>query len=181
MNNLSMKGICRRSLLYLVMLSMIVGFLAAFAPKVQAAEPRVDNPFVGATAYINPDYAALIDTSIAQTSDSDLVARMETVKSYPTAVWLDRIAAIHGGARMPGGKAWRIILIWRWRRSKAVCRLRRQSLFMICLAGTARRLHQRRASLVARRSPAVQDRIYRCHYRSARQAEIPGHSHCHGH
>ena len=48
-------------------------FLAAFAPKVQAAEPRVDNPFVGATAYINPDYAALIDTSIAQTSDSDLV------------------------------------------------------------------------------------------------------------
>ena len=106
MNNLSMKGICRRSLLYLVMLSMIVGaFLAAFAPKVQAAEPRVDNPFVGATAYINPDYAALIDTSIAQTSDSDLVARMETVKSYPTAVWLDRIAAIHGGAANAGRKS----------------------------------------------------------------------------
>ena len=30
---------------------------------------------------------------------------METVKSYPTAVWLDRIAAIHGGAANAGRKS----------------------------------------------------------------------------
>ncbi|GIQ67349.1 hypothetical protein DUZ99_02530 [Xylanibacillus composti] len=103
---LSMRGISRKSLVYLVMLSMVVGsFLAAFAPKAQAAEPRVNNPFVGATAYINPDYAALIDTSIARTSDPNLASRMETVKSYPTAVWLDRIAAIHGGAANAGRKS----------------------------------------------------------------------------
>ncbi|XID92816.1 glycoside hydrolase family 6 protein [Paenibacillaceae bacterium WGS1546] len=70
-----------------------------------AAEPRVDNPFVGATAYVNPDYAALIDTSIAQISDSALIAKMQTVKSYPTAVWLDRIAAIEGGAANGGRKS----------------------------------------------------------------------------
>nr|WP_139367674.1 glycoside hydrolase family 6 protein [Bacillus alkalicellulosilyticus] len=70
-----------------------------------AAETRVDNPFVGATAYINPDYADLIDTSIARTSDPTLRAKMETIKSYPTAVWLDRIAAIHGGEVNSGRKS----------------------------------------------------------------------------
>nr|WP_281891103.1 glycoside hydrolase family 6 protein [Paenibacillus sp. YYML68] len=66
--------------------------------SVVAAEAHVENPFLGATAYINPDYAALIDTSIAQVSDASLKAQMNTIKSYPTAVWLDRRAAIHGGA-----------------------------------------------------------------------------------
>ncbi|MCM3039146.1 glycoside hydrolase family 6 protein [Paenibacillus motobuensis] len=72
------------------------------AQKSYAAEAHVDNPFLGATMYVNPDYAALIDTSIAQVSDSSLKAKMETVKSYPTAVWLDRIAAINGGAENGG-------------------------------------------------------------------------------
>ena len=72
------------------------------AQKSYAAEAHVDNPFLGATMYVNPDYAALIDTSIAQVSDSTLKAKMETVKSYPTAVWLDRIAAINGGAENGG-------------------------------------------------------------------------------
>lgn len=62
-----------------------------------AAEPHADNPFVGATMYVNPDYANLIDTSIAQVTDSALADQMRTVKSYPTAVWLDRIDAIYGG------------------------------------------------------------------------------------
>ncbi|CAM4392141.1 glycoside hydrolase family 6 protein [Paenibacillus tarimensis] len=73
--------------------------------KSSAAEARVDNPFVGATAYINPDYANLIDTSIAKVTDSELAAQMETVKSYPTAVWLDRIAAIHGGEQNGGRRS----------------------------------------------------------------------------
>ncbi|WP_261807985.1 glycoside hydrolase family 6 protein [Paenibacillus sp. N3.4] len=70
-----------------------------------AAEAHVDNPFLGATAYVSPDYAALVDTSIAQVSDNTLIAKMQTVKSYPTAVWLDRIAAIQGGAANGGRKS----------------------------------------------------------------------------
>lgn len=70
-----------------------------------AAEAHVDNPFAGATFYLNPDYAEHVDTSIAQTSDATLKAKMEKVKSYPTAVWLDRIAAIHGGAANAGRKS----------------------------------------------------------------------------
>ncbi|MGX1493070.1 glycoside hydrolase family 6 protein [Streptomyces tendae] len=69
-----------------------------------AAEAHVDNPFAGATFYVNPDYAELVDTSIAQTSDATLKAKMEKVKSYPTAVWMDRIAAVHGGEDNAGRK-----------------------------------------------------------------------------
>ncbi|MDI9830765.1 glycoside hydrolase family 6 protein [Streptomyces sp. KAU_LT] len=70
-----------------------------------AAEAHVDNPFAGATFYVNPDYAELVDTSIAQTSDATLKAKMEKVKSYPTAVWMDRIAAVHGGEDNAGRKS----------------------------------------------------------------------------
>ncbi|WP_227793620.1 glycoside hydrolase family 6 protein [Paenibacillus guangzhouensis] len=84
---------------------MISTFLTYDLPKSFADETHVDNPFLGATAYINTDYAALIDTSIAQVSDSTLIAKMQTVKSYPTAIWLDRIAAIQGGAANGGRKS----------------------------------------------------------------------------
>ncbi|MET9440432.1 glycoside hydrolase family 6 protein [Streptomyces sp. NPDC006610] len=70
-----------------------------------AAEAHVDNPFAGATFYVNPDYATRVNTSIAQTTDATLKAKMETVKNYPTAVWLDRIAAIHGGANNDNRKS----------------------------------------------------------------------------
>lgn len=62
---------------------------------------HVDNPFAGASAYINPDYAALVDTSVGQ-ADGELVAAMERVRQQPTAVWLDRIEAIHGGEENGG-------------------------------------------------------------------------------
>ena len=88
---------------------MLIGLLALgsvlslelLEPSVQAAT-HVDNPFVGATSYINHDYAALIDASIAQTSDNTLKGKMQTIKTYPTAVWLDRIAAIGGGSQNSG-------------------------------------------------------------------------------
>jgi cellulose 1,4-beta-cellobiosidase len=64
---------------------------------------HVANPFVGATSYVSPDYAELVDTSIARTTDPAIRARMQTVKTYPTAVWLDRIAAI-GGGQANGGR-----------------------------------------------------------------------------
>jgi len=60
-------------------------------------EGHVANPFLGATSYISQDYANLIDTSIAQVSDVELIRKMNAVKDVPTAVWLDRIDAIYGG------------------------------------------------------------------------------------
>lgn len=85
---------------------LATGIFSGIAPgATQAAEAHVNNPFVGATAYLNPDYSALVDTSIALTSDATLKAKMETVKSYPTAVWIDRIAAIYGGANNAGRKS----------------------------------------------------------------------------
>ncbi len=70
-----------------------------------AAEAHVDNPFLGASMYVNSDYAELVDTSIAKVSDTTLKAKMQTVKKYPTAVWLDRIAAIAGGEANGGRKS----------------------------------------------------------------------------
>ncbi len=40
---------------------------------------------------------ALVDGAIARTADATVGAKREKAKSHPTAVWLDRIAAIHGG------------------------------------------------------------------------------------
>lgn len=57
---------------------------------------HVDNPFAGAAAYINPDYARLVDASVSQ-ADGELATAMERVKQQPTAVWMDRIEAIYGG------------------------------------------------------------------------------------
>lgn len=90
---------------FLLLAFLVTTFIPVGTTTVEAASARVDNPFVGATQYVNPDYANLIDTSIARVSDSDLKAKMETVKKYPTAVWLDRIAAIYGGAENGGRKS----------------------------------------------------------------------------
>jgi len=65
---------------------------------------RVVNPFHGADAYINPDYAALVETSATQVEGS-LAARMRRLAEVPTAVWLDRIEAIHGGEANAGRKS----------------------------------------------------------------------------
>ncbi len=77
------------------------------APVAAAAEAHVDNPFAGASAYVNPDYAGLVDGTIARTTDPVLQSKMRTVKTYPTAVWLDRIAAIQGGGGNAGRKSLR--------------------------------------------------------------------------
>jgi cellulose 1,4-beta-cellobiosidase len=61
------------------------------------------NPFTKAVMYLDADYAAAVDTSAALVAgvpaDSALVA---TAKTFPTAVWLDRLAAIDG-AKASGG------------------------------------------------------------------------------
>lgn len=59
---------------------------------------HLSNPFVGADRYINPDYAKSIQASIRETRDPALISKMRSLESVPTAVWLDRIDAIYGGA-----------------------------------------------------------------------------------
>src|SRR5215472_6058221 len=66
------------------------------------AQQHVSNPFVGATQYVNPDYAKEVQAVIAQTTDTNLVAQMKVVATYPTAVWMDRIAAIAGNSSTGG-------------------------------------------------------------------------------
>ncbi len=65
------------------------------------AQTHVANPFVGATQYVNPDYANEINQGIAAESSQTNIQKMNTVKTYPTAVWMDHIAAINGdGGRL---------------------------------------------------------------------------------
>uniref|UniRef100_UPI00403EFEA4 glycoside hydrolase family 6 protein n=1 Tax=Paenibacillus sp. KS-LC4 TaxID=2979727 RepID=UPI00403EFEA4 len=90
----------------LVIAMLVGGIFYGMAPgTIKAAEAHQNNPFVGATGYLNPDYSSLVDSSIGLTSDASLKAKMETVKSYPTAVWIDRIDAINGGANNAGRKS----------------------------------------------------------------------------
>jgi cellulose 1,4-beta-cellobiosidase len=70
----------------------------AFMSGAQAAEAHVDNPYAGATQYVNPTWASSVKASAAKQSDSDLAAKMATVAKQPTAVWMDRISAIAGNA-----------------------------------------------------------------------------------
>ncbi|WP_438350082.1 glycoside hydrolase family 6 protein [Paenibacillus sp. FA6] len=91
--------------LFVLLTFLITTWIPLGGSNTFAAEAHVNNPFVGATQYVNPDYADLIDTSIAQLNDSNLIAQMNTVKTYPTAIWLDRIAAIYGGEANGGRKS----------------------------------------------------------------------------
>ncbi len=92
------KQVLRKGMKYAFALSLVASsFLpgTGLAGKINA-ESHVDNPYIGATKYISPDYAAFVDTSIAKVTDATLKAKMQTVKTFPTSVWLDRIAAING-------------------------------------------------------------------------------------
>ncbi|MBO3085622.1 glycoside hydrolase family 6 protein [Cellulomonas fengjieae] len=63
-----------------------------------AAEAHVDNPYAGATQYVNPTYAAAVESAATRAGDPTLAAKMRTVAKQPTAVWMDRISAINGNA-----------------------------------------------------------------------------------
>src|SRR5262245_35752253 len=66
------------------------------------AQQHVSNPFVGATQYVNPDYAKEVQALMATTTDPVLKAKMNTVTTYPTGIWMDRIAAIAGDSAHGG-------------------------------------------------------------------------------
>ncbi|WP_207796289.1 glycoside hydrolase family 6 protein, partial [Xanthomonas citri] len=75
---------------------------ALLVPAAASAQSHVDNPFVGASGYVNPDYSKEVNSSIVKVKDVQLKAKMQVVKSYPTSVWLDSINAIYGGSRNAG-------------------------------------------------------------------------------
>ena len=76
-------------------------FLALGAPL--AFAQHVANPFAAATVYVNPDYTKEVNSAIANLpAGSTLANQMAVVATYPTAVWLDRIAAIAGGTANSG-------------------------------------------------------------------------------
>ncbi len=61
------------------------------------------NPFADALFYVDPDYTAAVNQSLGRvpssSSDAPLIRAAAT---FPTAVWLDRIAAIDGNRAMGG-------------------------------------------------------------------------------
>jgi len=83
------------------MLQILVGMLGVVLPSAALAQ-HVDNPYVGATVYKNPDYAAKVQTSIDQTTDATLRTKMAAVAQIPSYVWLDRMASIAGSATETG-------------------------------------------------------------------------------
>jgi cellulase/cellobiase CelA1 len=59
------------------------------------AGEHLDNPFVGATFYRNVDYTAAVNAA-ADRQNGALARQMRRVADFPTFVWLDSIAAVHG-------------------------------------------------------------------------------------
>ncbi len=76
-------------------------------PGPSASTGHVDNPFAGAQLYVNEAWSAkALETAAEyQAKQPELAAAMEEVATQPTAVWLDRIAAIEGSEDAPGLKA----------------------------------------------------------------------------
>ncbi|HEX6683161.1 MAG TPA: glycoside hydrolase family 6 protein [Candidatus Limnocylindrales bacterium] len=62
---------------------------------------KVDNPFAGATGYVNPDWQSRVNTQ-ASATPAPLGDQMRIAGQQPTAIWLDRIAAITAGRGLAG-------------------------------------------------------------------------------
>lgn len=82
----------------------LIGAGAFATQTAAAAEPRVDNPFVGATQYVNPFWSQAVVDAAGEVSDSGLSDDMLAVSTQPTSVWMDRISAIEGNDDGPGLK-----------------------------------------------------------------------------
>jgi len=81
--------------------AILLLFLAAQCALAQVT--HVTNPYAGAIVYANPDYTNEVNTAIAaQSAGSTLALQMGVVSKYPTAVWMDRMAAIAGGSANNG-------------------------------------------------------------------------------
>jgi cellulose 1,4-beta-cellobiosidase len=62
---------------------------------------KVDNPFAGATGYVNPLWQNQVN-QVADSTGGTLGAQMRVVGRSSTAVWMDRIAAIDPPDNAPG-------------------------------------------------------------------------------
>ncbi|MGN6241212.1 MAG: glycoside hydrolase family 6 protein [Cellulosimicrobium cellulans] len=91
----------RRGAAVVASLALLAAPLVAAAAPASAAEPRVSNPFAGATQYVNEFWSANVDAA-ADRAGGDLGSRMRAIADEPTAVWMDRISAIEGNADGPG-------------------------------------------------------------------------------
>lgn len=78
--------------LFIALMILTLGASGAFAQTVT----HVTNPFAGAQFYVNPNWTDEVKTA-AVGQPTTLANQMTVVGTYPTAVWLDRIAAISGG------------------------------------------------------------------------------------
>lgn len=78
--------------------ALVAAPLAFVATGAQAAEAHVDNPYAGATQYVNPTWSAAVESAATRASDPTLAAKMRAIKNQPTSVWMDRISAITGNA-----------------------------------------------------------------------------------
>ncbi|MDX8405862.1 MAG: glycoside hydrolase family 6 protein [Mariprofundus sp.] len=67
--------------------------------KLSPEKVYVINPYTGADQYINPDYSHEIEYSLKHADSPGLAAKMRSIQSAPTAIWLDRIDAIAGGKK----------------------------------------------------------------------------------
>jgi cellulose 1,4-beta-cellobiosidase len=65
------------------------------------AGQKVDNPYAGATGYVNPDWRDAVLTEAAAHTGA-LANQMRNIANTPTAVWLDRIGAITAGRGLVG-------------------------------------------------------------------------------
>src|ERR1035441_48515 len=79
-----------------VCFTVLAALLLTLVAPVEFAQTHVANPYIGATVYVSPDYAAEVAT--AQAAEPSLAGQMTTVANQPTFVWLDRIAAVAGGS-----------------------------------------------------------------------------------
>ena len=85
-----------------LLFALVILLLAAPGAFAQTVT-HVTNPFAGATFYVNPDWTNEVKSaSAAQPGGSALAQQMTVVGTYPTAVWLDHIGAITGGAAAGG-------------------------------------------------------------------------------
>jgi cellulose 1,4-beta-cellobiosidase len=70
-------------------------------PGCAPACPHVDNPYKGATGYVNPDWSAEVMTA-ANAVGGTKGAAMARVANQSTAVWMDSIATITNGRGLRG-------------------------------------------------------------------------------
>lgn len=73
--------------------ALAAGALVALALPA-SAQTHVDNPFLGATQYVNPDFTRRAELSAGVAADPQVASRMRFAGRSPTAVWLDRVEAV---------------------------------------------------------------------------------------